>query len=104
MVDNEISDRTKEFCCRYLSSLADGPWMIHGACITARTETSYLVTADAQVVRLLIEKPQDWAVAFEIAQRDGTIQRIRAEGYDCGANTCAADEVQGSYLRWLDSL
>lgn len=104
MFEIETMGKTKDFCCRYLSPLSAGPWNINGACISARTETSYLVTSDSQTVRILIEKPQEWAVAFEIAQRSGNIERVRPEAIGGGADGCGSGEVQRRYLRWLDSL
>lgn len=104
MFDNDTLEMTRNFCRRYLSPLSAGPWTINGACVSARTETSYLVTADSQIVRILIEKPQQWAVAFEIAQRSDNIERVRTEGVDGGADGCGSGEAQRRYLRWLEGL
>lgn len=105
MLDDATLIEMKGFFCRYLLPLAAGPWTIHGACINARTETSYLVTADSQVVRLLIDKPDEgWAVAFEVVQRGGSIQRLRVEGFDGVTDAREGDRAWNSYLQWLNSV
>ena len=102
MMDEAIHDRTQKVLASYLSNLERGPWIIQGACVSARTETSYRISARDQVIRVLIEHPdQHWAAAFEVVRRGAQILRVRLEGYDGPTGTSGTEEVRESYLGWL---